>query len=60
MENFFTKILFLTSISECGFLLVIFSERFHCQTGACKIDYCSAQQGASCCGRFGARLYVTS
>ena len=21
--------------------------------------YCSAQQGASCCGRFGARFYVT-
>ena len=36
---FFTKILFHTSISECGFFLGIFSKRFHCQTGACKIDF---------------------
>ena len=39
MEVFFTKILFLTSISECGLFLGIFSEQFHYQTGACKIDF---------------------
>ena len=26
-------------ISDCGFFLGIFSEQFHFQTGACKVDF---------------------
>ena len=34
---FFHLILFLRPRNECTIFLRIFSERFHCQTGACKI-----------------------
>ena len=61
--NSFTKILFLTSVSECGFFLGIFENDFIAIQVPVKLTfhpYCSAQQGASCCSRFVVRLYVTS
>ena len=39
MISFFHRILFPMPRNECTIFLRFFSERFHCQTGACKIDF---------------------
>ena len=59
MELFLPKSCSLRPLVSVDFSLEFLANSFIAKQAPVN-PYYSAQQGASCCGRFGARLYVTS